>query len=52
VKSAVFGAIVIASIDNGLGLLGLAPRRVRHHRRRAAAGGVGRLDLAPVSVGR
>jgi hypothetical protein len=27
VKSAVFGAIVIASIDNGLGLLGLAPAR-------------------------
>ena len=47
VKSAVLGALVIASIDNGLGLLGLsAGDEVRHHRRRAAAGGHGRLGRA------
>ena len=47
IKSAVLGALVIASIDNGLGLLGLSVgHEVRHHRRRAAAGGHGRLDRA------
>ena len=38
VKSAMLGALVIASIDNGLGLLGLsAGHEVRRHRPRAAA---------------
>ena len=48
IKSALLGALVIASIDNGLGLLGPGlGREVRDHRRRAAAGGHGRLALAP-----
>ena len=46
-KSAVLGALVIGSIDNGLGLLGLSSGdEVRRHRRRAAAGRGGRLALA------
>ena len=48
IKSALLGALVIASIDNGLGLLGLGSgREVRDHRRRAAARGHGRLRFAP-----
>ena len=50
VKSAILGALVIASIDNGLGLLGLsAGHEVRRHRPRAAGRGHGRLALAPGS---
>ena len=48
VKSAVLGARVIASIDNGLGLLGLSSgRQVRHHRLGPARGRDGGLALAP-----
>ena len=47
-KAALLGALVMLSIDNGLGLLGLSlGHEVRAHRRRAAAGRHGRLDLAP-----
>ena len=47
-KAALLGALVMLSIDNGLGLLGLSSgHEVRHHRRRAAARRHGRLDLAP-----
>ena len=48
IKSALLGALVIASIDNGLGLLGLGSgREVRDHRRRPAARGHGGLRFAP-----
>ncbi len=47
IKSALLGALVISSIDNGLGLLGPRLRgEVPDHRRRAAAGGHGGLGVA------
>ena len=45
-KAAILGALVMLSIDNGLGLLGpVVGHEVRADRRRAAAGRDGRLDL-------